>query len=246
MKRNQAVATQQRKRKAKECELGENCPYKNELQHRMEYAHNLDADTVAKQKSFASKGMKLGGASGNSRGSSSSSGGSSHGSFGGSGIRLGGNNNGASWLVNQYQHRPSQSSSPSSKDIFCETCFKFFAPSAFAQHVAAHAAEGLRAAQDAEYESSLIADMERQDAIRAEERKKKDEERKAEEQSVLTAAMEESKKIAEERALQAAIDNLLPEPDNSYEGKTVRIRFTIPSGSKFVRLFRVTNSVQVR
>ena len=57
--------------------------------------------------------------------------------------------------------------------------------------------------------------------------------------------MEDSKRLAEAKALQYAIDHLLSEPDSNYDGKTVKVRFTLPNGSKYIRTFRSNNSVQV-
>jgi hypothetical protein len=77
----------------KECDLGVNCPYKDEFQHQQEFAHSND---ISAEVSFKGNGNKLGGSTktGNrTRVQSSSSSSNSVSAFGASGYKLGGNAN---------------------------------------------------------------------------------------------------------------------------------------------------------
>lgn len=132
------------------------------------------------------------------------------------------------------------SSLPDDPDtFFCDQCSRRFPLVALDTHHFVHSssvagnANSLREEQDRAYEESVLEEIMKKTAEEAAAAKKAEEERQAEQQKVRRQSEAESLR-------ESARSSLLPEPVTSLErGKTVAIRFIMPSGAKLVRKFDV-------
>ncbi len=174
----------------KECERGTSCPFRNEYQHQLEFSHDKDVGTIKSEAAFASnKGNKLGGSMrDNSRLIEKS--------------HLPSNSN-------NYSTSPNNSMSPNNNDIFCENCYQFISAVNFEKHLSTHqrqsSSDSLKKSQDLEYDNSLIADLEREESVRAKERKDRDEKLAKEEEASLLEAIAISKQMATAGAFQLLV-----------------------------------------
>ncbi len=82
-------------------------------------------------------------------------------------------------------------------DMFCEQCYQFVPTESYAAHVANHV-NGLKKAQDKEYEDSVIADLQRAEEERVLALQQRLAQLQEEEERAMQAALAQSKLQAAE------------------------------------------------
>lgn len=235
----------------KVCDLGRSCPYQEEYQHLMEFSHDCEP-TVLPAKS---------------RNSSSSV-------FSGAGVMLGGESRWPADRIRREWATAigSQPHARSDDVIQCELCKAKLTLDTLETHLLSHERKEdlLRNEQDTAYEQSILDDIQRLSALEEESRAQEMKRRAENELFQYQEALKISKLAAAKgkklicikfgnylsrypyqfpnsliAARERAVESLLNEPGSEYNGTTVTIRFTLPSGKKILRLFRADNSVQV-
>mmetsp|Transcript_33978 Transcript_33978/g.73404 ORF Transcript_33978/g.73404 Transcript_33978/m.73404 type:complete len:249 (-) Transcript_33978:3448-4194(-) len=116
----------------------------------------------------------------------------------------------------------------------------------FDRHIATHESRGdmLKREQESEYEKSVLLDLHKKDEEERLARVAALRVRRKEEQRELERALQASAATAKKLEREQALANLTPEPDSSFAGEVVTIKFTLPGGPKLVRRFRRASSVQ--
>jgi hypothetical protein len=205
----------------KVCELGNRCPYKDEYQHMLEFSHDTEPRVSSNNQSARS-----------------------YAAFSGSGNRLGTAPPGSGWSSSSIN---STGTTGSKERICCDICSQMISLESLDAHFATHdkRSDGLKQDQDAEYERSLYLDMQKRHAAEQAERAEQERKQAEEEAKELADALAISLASSNASRRTKAVADLLDEPDASYEGQTISLKFTLSSGAKHKRTFRTAFPLRV-